>query len=106
MAGIKFDIQGRQSAEAWKKRAQELNDKAAQIIREATEILNEFRETAEGQIFDQVVGYSNSVIQAVNNVLKGMNQLLEVVNDLIQSAMGVIDELVSGVKSTETKVIG
>lgn len=106
MGSMEFNIQERASVEAWKNRAQELNEKAAQIVREAAQVLEAFRDTAEGQIFEQVVTYSNSVIEGVKDILKGMNQVLEAVNSLMESAMRVIQELVSGVKDTGTKVIG
>lgn len=104
--GMGFNIQDKASVEAWKDRAQTLNEKAAQVVREAAEVLEAFRDTAEGQIFEQVVTYSNDVIQGMKKVFEGMNQVLEVVNSLMESAMRVIQELVTGVKTTGNKVVG
>ncbi len=106
MAGMQFNVQDRASVDAWKKRAQELNEKANKLVREAAEVLEEFKQTAEGQIFDKVVEYSSNVIAGVNKVLDGMNQILSTVNDLISSILAKIGEIVTDVGNTQSNVIG
>lgn len=106
MAGMEFNIQDKASVQAWMDRAEKLNERAAQVVRGAGQVLEEFKLTAEGQIFDQVVNYSSSVIEGANKILEGMNEILEVVNNLVQTVIAKIAELASGVETTQRNVIG
>lgn len=106
MAGVQFNVQDKASVEAWKERAEKLNEKANKLVNEAADILAEFKETAEGQVFDQVVEYSGDVIEGVNKVLEGMNQILNVVNNIITSIMAKMQELVNDVGNTKNKTMG
>ena len=106
MADWSSNVQDQASVEAWKQRAADLNERAAIIVKEAGLALEEFKSSAEGQIFDQVVVYSSGVIAGTATVLQGMNQILETVNKLVASVKQTIGELVSDVKSVASKVLG
>lgn len=106
MAGMQFNVQDKASVDAWIKRANELNEKADGLIKESGRALEEFGQTAEGQIFDQVVEYSGDVIQGMGSVLKGMNQILETVNKVASDIMNKIGDLVEGVRGTRGNVVG
>ena len=55
MAGsFELNVQDSGSVQAWKERAQALNENAERTIREASQVLTEFKDTAEGNIFEQV----------------------------------------------------
>lgn len=104
--GFNFDVQDRQAVEAWKADAEKLNERAAKTVNEAAEILKEFRQTAEGNVFEQVCEFGEGVITGMTQVLAGMNEILSAVNKLIENILSVLGELVSGVSGTSNKVLG
>ena len=105
-AAFTLDIQDQASVNAWTKRAEALNEKAARIVREAMNILQEFKATAAGQIFDNVVECSNKVIEGVNKILEGMRKILEGVQNFMKTVMSKIKEVVSDVVNVRKNVIG
>lgn len=103
---MQFNVQDKASVEAWKQRAEELNERANKLVNESADVLAEFKETAEGQVFDQVVEYSGDVIEGVNKVLDGMNEILTVVNKVVESILAKMQELVSEVGNTKGRTLG
>jgi len=101
-----LNVQDQASVNQWKQRAETLNQQAVKLVKEAGEALKEFKNSAEGQIFDEVVTYSSGVIDGMGKVLEGMNKILETVNKLVDSAKQKIGELVGDVKSVASKVLG
>ena len=45
--------------------------------------LEEFKDTAEGNVFEQVCMYSNQVISGMTQVMQGMNEILSVVDKMV-----------------------
>jgi len=102
----KIDIQDESSVREWQQRAQALNERAAQTVREAADALNEFKNTAEGNVFEEVCKYSDGVISGMTKVLDGMNELLTVVNKVMETVKSTITDLVGGVGSVISSVLG
>ena len=100
------NVQDQASVDAWKQRAERLNQQAEQLVKEAGQALAEFKGSAEGQIFDKVVEYSSGVISGTATVLQGMNKILETVNTLVADTKAKIGELVQDVKDVSRRVLG
>lgn len=101
-----FDVQDTSSVNAWKEAVERLNERAAKVVNEAAQLLQEFSQTAEGNIFEEVCKYSDGVISGMIKVLEGMNEILTAVNKLMTDIKGAIKDLVGGVGSTVSKVLG
>lgn len=101
-----FDVRDEASVNAWKEKAQQLNDKAKLLIQESTDALNEFRQTAEGQVFEKVVEYSSQVISGMVSVMRGMNEILDAVNKLVSDVKRMIQGAISEIADTTRKVLG
>ena len=101
-----LNVQDTASVEAWKARAQELNERAQRAVNEAAQALNEFKDTAEGNVFEQVCSYSNDIIGGMTNIIKGMNEILTAVNSLMDLIRSKSQELLEGVAGVVSKVFG
>lgn len=108
MAGSNYslNVQDQASVNAWKERAQKLNENAERTIREAAQALEEFKDTAEGNVFEQVCSYSGQVISGMTQVMQGMNEILSAVDKMINMIMQKGKELVDGVIDVVGKVFG
>lgn len=108
MAGSNYslNVQDRASVEDWKQRAQKLNEAAERTIREAAQALDEFKDTAEGNVFEQVCQYSGQVISGMTQVMQGMNEILNAVDKMINMLVEKGKELVDGVIGVVGKVFG
>jgi len=101
-----LDVQNTASVESWKQEVQRLNERTEQVVREAGQALEEFRTTAEGNVFEQVCNYSSQVISGTTKVLQGMTEILNAVNDLVNMIKNKGAELVQGVAGVVGKVFG
>jgi len=100
-----FNVQDESSVRAWKARAEALNQKAQQLINESMNALNEFKVTAEGQIFEKVVEYSNKVIVGMTKVLEGMNMILDVVSNIVNEVKNKIADIVEDVGGVMKRIV-
>lgn len=101
-----LDVKDTASVESWKSEVQRLNERTEQTVREAGNALNEFRSTAEGNVFEQVCGYSDQIISGTTKVLQGMTEILNAVNDFMNMVKSKGAELVQGVAGVIGKVFG
>ncbi len=101
-----LNVQDQASVNDWKARAQKLNEQAERTIREAAQALEEFKDTAEGNVFEQVCTYSNQVINGMTQVMQGMNEILTAVDKMINMVLEKGKELVDGVIDVVGKVFG
>lgn len=101
-----LNVQDQASVNEWKARAQKLNEQAERTIREAAQALEEFKDTAEGNVFEQVCTYSNQVISGMTQVMQGMNEILSAVDKMVNMIMEKGKELVDGVIDVVGKVFG
>lgn len=106
MAGMQFNVQGKTDVDRWIERAEDLNKRAETLIQESGKVLQVFGQTAEGQVFDQVVEYSDAVIDGMGKVLGGMNQILDTVAKVALEITNKIDDLGNGVKNICRNVVG
>lgn len=101
-----LDVKDTASVQAWKDRAQALNDRTEKTIREASQVLDEFKDTAEGNVFEQVCQYSGQVISGLTDVMKGVNQILSAVDSMMNLIKQKSSELLEGVAGVVSKVFG
>lgn len=101
-----LNIQDEASVREWMSRAEALNERAAQTVNEAAQALEEFKETAEGNVFEQVCEYGGNVISGMTKVLEGMNEILTAVNSIMEKAKTVLKDLVDGVGNVVSSVLG
>ena len=100
------NVQDSASVESWKSDVQRLNERTEQVVREAAQALEEFRSTAEGNVFEKVCDYSGQVISGTTKVLQGMTEILNAVNDFVNMVKNKGAELVQGVAGVVGKVFG
>lgn len=101
-----LNVQDTASVEAWKEKANDLNQRAARAVQEAGQALNEFKDTAEGNVFEEVCKYSDSVISGMTKVLEGMNEILTAVNSIMDKIRQTMQDLVGGVGDLVGSVFG
>lgn len=101
-----LDVKDTASVETWKKEVQALNERTEQTVREAGQALEEFRSTAEGNVFERVCDYSGQVISGTTKVLQGMTEILNAVNEFMNMLKSKGAELVQGVAGVVSKVFG
>lgn len=107
MAGnYTLDVKDTASVQDWKERAQALNERADKAIKEASQALNEFKDTAEGNVFEQVCSYSDQIISGMTQVMKGMGEILSAVDSLMNMIKQKSQELIEGVAGVVSKVFG
>lgn len=104
--GYQFDIKDQASVNEWKARAEKLNAEADRITREAAQALQDFGKTAEGNVFEEVVKYSDGVITGMTDILKGMNEILTVVNSIMEKILNFGKGLVDGMTSVANAILG
>ena len=103
--GFILNIQTEASVNAWKQRAQELNNQAKQAVDEAMELLKEMPNVATGTFFNQVLEIGNNICSGMIQVMQGMQQLFEAVSKIVEIAKQAISGLVDGVAAVG-KLIG
>lgn len=101
-----LDVQDSASVQAWKDRAQALNERTEQVIKEASQVLDEFKDTAEGNVFEQVCQYSGQVISGLTEVMRGINSILTAVDSMMNLIKQKSAELIEGVAGVVSKVFG
>ena len=107
MAGsFELNVQDSGSVQAWKERAQALNENAERTIREASQVLTEFKDTAEGNIFFFLCSSGEQMISGMTQVMKGMAEILSAVDNLMNMIKQKSQDLVSGVVDVVRNVFG
>lgn len=99
-----LDVKDSASVESWKADVQKLNEQTERTVKEAAQALAEFRNTAEGNVFEEVCNLSENVISSTVEVMKGMTELLNAVTKLVDTIKNVGKELASGVVSVVSKM--
>ena len=77
-----LDVQDSASVESWKSEVQKLNEETEQAVKEAGQALADFKNTAEGNVFEEVCNLSNDIISGTVEVMRGMTELLNAVTKL------------------------
>lgn len=101
-----LDVQDSASVDSWKAEVQALNERTEQTVKEAAQALAEFKDTAEGNVFESICDLSGQIISGTNEVLKGMTELLNAVTKLVDTVKNVGKELVQGVVGAVGKLFG
>lgn len=99
-----LDVQDSASVESWKTEVQNLNEKTAQVVKEAAQALEEFKQTAEGNVFEDICELGGQIITGTTEVMKGMTELLNAVTKLVDTVKNVGKELVQGVAGVVGKI--
>ncbi len=99
-----LDVQDSASVESWKREVQLLNERTEKTVKEAAQALQEFKQTAEGNVFDEICNLSNQIISSTVEVMKGMTELLNAVTKLVDTVKNLGKELVSGVVGAVSKI--
>lgn len=100
MASIQME--GRAAANAWKARAQELNERTERLLNEVSTTLESVREYSEGSLVDEIVALGASLATATNKLLSAMNGLFDVVNNLLNLLESFISGSTSDVQKTKS----
>ena len=101
-----IDVQDSASVDSWKSEVQALNEKTAQVVKEAANALAELKDTAEGNVFESICDLSGQIISGTTEVLKGMTELLNAVTKLVDTVKNLGKDLVSGVATVVGKILG
>lgn len=103
---FELNVQDSTSVQNWKEAAGRLNERAEQAIREASQALVEFKDTAEGNVFEQVCSCGDQMITGMTDVMKGMAKILEAVDNLINMVKQKSQELIEGVGNVVRNIFG
>lgn len=101
-----LNVQDSASVESWKREVQALNERTERVVKEAGQALEEFKNTAEGNVFEQVCSYSAQIISGTIEVAKGMFKILEAVDNIVNLIKSKTSELIQGVAGVVSKVFG
>lgn len=101
-----IDVQDSASVESWKSEVQALNEKTAQVVKEAAQALEEFKQTAEGNVFENICDLGAQIISGTTEVMKGMTELLNAVTKLVDTVKNLGKDLVQGVVGAVGKIFG
>lgn len=99
-----LDVQDTASVDSWKSEVQELNERTERTVKEAAQALEEFRTTAEGNIFEAVCDLSSQIVTGTTEVMKGMTELLNAVTKFVDLIKSKSAELVQGVANVASKL--
>lgn len=99
-----LDVQDSASVESWKSEVQRLNERTERTVKEAGQALEEFRNTAEGNVFDEVCKLSGQIITSTTEVMKGMTELLNAVTKFVDLIKSKGMELAQGVVGVVSKM--
>lgn len=99
-----LDVQDSASVDSWKRDVQALNERTEKTVRDAAQALAEFKQTAEGNVFDEICTLSDQIISGTTEVMKGMTELLNAVTKLVDTVKNLGKELVSGVAGVVGKI--
>lgn len=99
-----LDVQDSASVDSWKNEVQALNERTEKAVREAGQALEEFRGTAEGNVFEEVCKLSSQIITSTTEVMKGMAKLCEAVTDFANLVKNVGRDLAEGVVGFVSKM--
>lgn len=92
-----LDVQDSVSVESWKTEVQQLNERTEKAVKEAGEALSEFKQTAEGSVFDEVCNFSSQIITSTTEVMKGMTELLNAITKFVNLVKSTSQDLLEGV---------
>ena len=101
-----LNIQTEASVNAWKARAQELNERAKKTVDEAMELLKDMPDIATGNFFNQVVELGNQVCTGMIQVMNGMQELFSAVTKIVDMAKAAIGGLVDLAGNVIKSVMG
>ena len=90
-----LDVKDSASVESWKAAVESLN---------AARALEEFKTTAEGNVFEEICNLSGQIITGTTEVMKGMTELLNAVTKLVDTVKNLGKDLVSGVANVVSKI--
>lgn len=102
--GFILNIQTEAEANAWKARANDLNERAKKAVDEAMALLKEMPNIATGKFFNEVLEIANDVCTGMQKILEGMKTLCDVVNRIVQKAKQVIGELLDSALGTKNRI--
>ena len=103
--GFILNIQTEAEVNAWKARAQALNEQAKKAVDDAMELLKTMPDIATGTFFNQLLEIGNNICSGMIKIMEGMQQLFDAVNKIVDIAKQAISGLVDGVVAVG-KVIG
>jgi len=99
-----LDVKDSASVESWKAAVESLNEKTEQTVKDAARALEEFKTTAEGNVFEEICNLSGQIITGTTEVMKGMTELLNAVTKLVDTVKNLGKDLVSGVANVVSKI--
>lgn len=103
--GFIMNIQTEAEVNAWKARAQALNQQAKAAVDGAMELLKEMPNVATGNFFNQVLEIGNNICSGMIKIMEGMQQLFDAITKIVDIAKKAISGLVDGAIAVG-KVIG
>ena len=101
-----LDVKDSASVESWKAEVQKLNEDTERVVKEAAQALDDFRGTAEGNVFEEICKLSSDIISGTTQVMKGMTELLNAVTKLVDTVKNLGKDLVQGVAGAVGKIFG
>lgn len=104
MASRAVDIKEKASVDRWLAKAEALNQRAETIIKEATNVLADLKDVAEGLFFNKVVSYANQVLEGLTEIMQGVRKLCDVVNNVVEWGVQKVGELLQNAADTVGKI--
>lgn len=80
---MQIAMEGRESAEQWKKDAQALNDRTESLLNDVSELLKSVKDFSDGTLVDEIFDLGTNLVNATRTLMEGMNQIFNVVNGLL-----------------------
>lgn len=99
-----LDVQDSASVESWKQAVQELNERTERTVKEAGQALDEFKQTAEGNVITEIGNLGSQICTSTIEVMKGMTELLNAVTKLVDTIKNVGRDLAQGVVGVVSKM--
>ena len=93
MAMNQISINNEEAANAWMRKAEDLNNRTKNALDGLAKDLEEIGNGAEGEIVQQFIDTATDVYANTNKILEGMNGLLSVVGNIMKNFVTTLSGL-------------
>ena len=101
-----LDIKNEAEANAWRQRANTLNEQAKQAVDEAMELLKTMPDVATGNFFNEVVSLGNQICEGMVQIMDGMQKLCDVISSVVEAVKNKVGDLLGDAVNVARSIMG
>lgn len=100
-----LDFKGRAAANAWKAKAEDLNQRADTVMKGVTEVIEHINTESRGQMVDELVTTGSQMVESAGKMVSAFAQLVTAVDTIIDILSNAAQAAVDFVTGNRGKMI-